>query len=598
MTPPVRAPGGRVARLVAALPVLWLVPALSVHAFGLAWPLWGAWLAGLLAGGTGAGVWILLRRARRRAASRWALRALLLLLALLLVQDGVRRAGPAPEAPEAGADLWQGVPGELRAGFGAAPFVLPAATPLGGWGQAPRRLRTPAWLGLGPVGRLSCGLLRPGPDGSGGRPLFRAGRPGGGVGARALVLRPAGGPPFVLVRLDLVVGDATLARDLLARLADLGVRPETLVLAATHTHSGPGGYCDRLLAEVVGLGWFRPAVRAALLEAAERAVRAAHAAAVPARLAVVEAPAADAAGAALLGRNRRAPAAADGVDPLVQGLRVDDAAGRPLGALLAAAVHPVLFRPAHDAFDPDLAGALEEALGGALGGVPVLFLNGATADVTPRRGAQAPEARARDLAARVAEALAPAFRAAPAHGVLRLSAARLPHDPGAAYALAALGDRSRLAARWRRPPWDPPDLLGWLGLPASALAWTAGFPEARVLVGPEGVAVGVDLREVVGGDPGHVGVWRLDGGPDGAALAALAWHPGEPTAALGAAWRAAFHAAGAPVLLHVAFANGALGYLTTPAQYAAGGYEAHATLYGPEAGLRVGRALQRAWESL
>jgi hypothetical protein len=498
-----RGPGGPFRRLAADF-VPFLVAA---HAFVLLWPFWGAVPAAFVALLAFAGLSAGLRVVRRRPAPRFLWRLALLGWALYACGLGLadsRREPPRPSEP-AGVRAWAAA-GPFRAGVASAAFDLPGGTPLGGWGQAPRRVRVPPWFGVGPVGRLGMALCRGGDTGPR-APLFRAGEPAAEpLGARALVLVPDGGdgPPFAIVRLDAVAVDADLCARLLGRVADLGLLPETLLVAATHTHSGPGGHLSAPLAEMAGTGWRRDAVADALLEAAERALRDAFAGAVPARLAWVRAAIPGPGGESLLGRNRRGGA----VDGWVDGWRLDRADGAPLAALLCAAAHPVIHRASHPRFERDLAGALEDDLGRRLG-APVLFVNGAVADVTPRRGGGDPGARCRELAAEVGAAVEGAFRAAPAVRDLRALASRRAVPLGTAHAVVSLGDRAAAADLLGAAPWERRPVWNALALPLNALVWSAGFPEVRVGFTDTTLAASLRLDRLVGGADPEVGVWVL-----------------------------------------------------------------------------------------
>ena len=122
---------------------------------------------------------------------------------------------------------------EPRAGYGASTFELPAWAPLAGWGARPRRLRFPAFGGIGPIGRQAQALMAmPGAEGAPRLPLFHAAEPEGeagvlqALGARVLVIEPAGaeaGGAFVLVRLDLVTSSLRLHAAILERFAEDGV---------------------------------------------------------------------------------------------------------------------------------------------------------------------------------------------------------------------------------------------------------------------------------------------------------------------------------------------------------------------------------------
>src|SRR5439155_1698949 len=69
------------------------------------------------------------------------------------------------------------------------------------------------------------------------------------LAARALVLQAAG-IRVAFVTVDLLAVDRAFTADVERRLAAAGVRPLTLVLAASHTHSGPGAFVDSAV-----LGW-------------------------------------------------------------------------------------------------------------------------------------------------------------------------------------------------------------------------------------------------------------------------------------------------------------------------------------------------------
>ncbi len=419
----------------------------------------GGWFVGALYGqaagiGVGVGLWLVasglltLVRRRPRLARLYRL-ALAAHVVFWSVQGfcGGRLAAPAA-LPVPAAARWEGAQ-EFSAGVAEASFdLLDDVGTLSGWGQRPRRVGAPACLGLGPLGRLSLGLMAERGEGRAPRapraPLFaRPVEPGDALGARALVLRPGGGgPPLVFVRLDLTTSDAFLFEALLARLADLGVSAPFLILTATHTHSGLGGYSRDPLAQVLALDHFDPVVFQRIVGAAESAVRAAFLHARPARLSFGEARDRGQDGHPILAR-RRGGGPFDDVDDRVVGLRVVTDEGRTLALLVNYAVHPVSVRRAQLSFDRDLAGAIEEQLGWRLAGHPlVLFVNGALGDVAPRvvRTPDTPRALW-EAGERFADAVAPSLLAAPLFDRLEVRAARLERDLGSPWTFAALGDR-------------------------------------------------------------------------------------------------------------------------------------------------------------
>jgi neutral ceramidase len=70
--------------------------------------------------------------------------------------------------------------------------------------------------------------------------------------------------------------------------------------------------------------------------------------------------------------------------------------------------------------------------------------------------------------------------------------------------------------------------------------------------------------------------------------------PGEPITAVAPRLEGLAREAGAPRAWVVSLANGHFGYLTTPEEYARGGYEAWLTFHGPEQLDRVADAVRDA----
>jgi single-strand selective monofunctional uracil DNA glycosylase len=232
----------------------------------------------------------------------------------------------------------------LRAGAAAAALELPAGVPLAGYGARGARNR-------------SEGALAP-------------------IEARALVLEGRDGAPRVaLVALDLLVVWPRLREAVEAGSADLGL--DAIVVAASHTHSGPGGYVDLWLAELGILGGYREDVADAVAGAAVRALREAAAALAPARLGAAIGPAPP------LAFNRRPGRRASGPsDPELPVLRVDALDGAPLATVFAYAAHPVLLSAANRSLSPDYPGTARARVESRRGGLAI-FLAGPLGDQNP-----------------------------------------------------------------------------------------------------------------------------------------------------------------------------------------------------------------------
>ena len=126
----------------------------------------------------------------------------------------------------------QPVEAEVRAGVAKEIFTLPAKVPLAGYSRR--------------HGKPSTGVHDP-------------------AGVRALVLQD-GDTVAVLASCDLLIIDERLFEAVRRRLDDLGVSgPMTLLLAATHTHSGPGAYGTKFF-EKLSMGHFDPEVSQSIIQ--------------------------------------------------------------------------------------------------------------------------------------------------------------------------------------------------------------------------------------------------------------------------------------------------------------------------------------------
>ncbi len=144
----------------------------------------------------------------------------------------------------------------------------PAGTPLGGYGGFPRRAFIPDFLGRFPYAfwfRPSIGVHDP-------------------MRARSLVLE-AGSTRVAWLTVDLVGIDPALVARVGRGLRAAGLDYSAIILAASHTHSGPGAYADSVLFGLLAVDLLSPPVRDRIVDGLVRATRQAEAGKSAARVA-------------------------------------------------------------------------------------------------------------------------------------------------------------------------------------------------------------------------------------------------------------------------------------------------------------------------
>jgi hypothetical protein len=411
----------------------------------------------------------------------------------LVVLPVVARAAPVTAAPA------------LRAGAARLPLRIPDGTPLAGYGGFRRRALVPDVLGLLPHAFWF--------------------KPGEGrldeIAVRALVVY-AGDTRVTWVVADVVAVDQAFVARLNARLVASGIRAGTLLVSASHTHSGPGAFLGSALFGLAAMDREDAMVRDAVLDGMVEAVRRAGTRARDAVLAVATVEAPDATTSRLHADLDR--------ELVVVKLAATD--GEPIAVLWNYAIHGTMLGARNLKLSGDVMGVASRALEAGLG-VPALFVNGAVGDVSPRRhGEREQESVGRALAASVRAAWDAATPAGPATPALVVRSARVRLPP------PALSLR-HCVARW---------IPGALRVPLASFM--------------------ADDTEMIAG-----------------ALGPLAWltMPGEPVTSLGREvkdtarrrWR---HALVAGVT------NDYLGYFVRPADYGRPSYVTCAAVYGPDVG--------------
>ncbi|MBI3321886.1 MAG: neutral/alkaline non-lysosomal ceramidase N-terminal domain-containing protein [Candidatus Omnitrophica bacterium] len=230
----------------------------------------------------------------------------------------------------------------VTAGVAKETFVLPAHVPLAGYSR--RR------------GKPSRGLHDP-------------------VGVRALVIRDSHATA-ALVSCDLLMVDEHLWSVVRRRLLAEGLPQDVvLLLAGTHTHSGPGAYGMRFL-EKISMGHFDPRVFEAIVEAIIRAILDAQAAMQPVRLA------SQAAMTSGLVVNRIEPEGL--IDPELSIMTVyPERTNEPLAVLVNFAAHPTTMGAWNRELSADYPGVVMREVERQVAGTTCLFFAGAVGDQAP-----------------------------------------------------------------------------------------------------------------------------------------------------------------------------------------------------------------------
>ena len=391
----------------------------------------------------------------------------------------------------------------LQAGAARVALRVPAGVPLAGYGSLGRRLLIPD-------------IFRRYPHAFWFRPSEGE---RDSLAARALVVESSG-LRVALVAVDLLAVDRAFVVDVDRRLTAAGVRPLTLILAASHTHSGPGAYVDSALLGWLAVDRLDREVREALLDSVVAAVSQADGARGPARVAAGEVTAPP-----LTVSRLRQP-----LDAALEVMRVTRPGGEPVALVWNYAIHGTMLSASNQRLSADVMGDASRDVERTLG-VPALFFNGAVGDVSP---AHHGDNASRDIGVELAAIVRRGWDTATPVGPPRL----------------------RVAARAVALP--PPALSlrnclrGWAPA-AFRLPLASVFPRRTMLTA---VAIGDTV---------------------------LVTAPGELQTRMGLAIKQAGRGRFAHTLV-VGLANDYLGYFVTAADYAQPGYVSCATLYGPRTG--------------
>jgi len=244
----------------------------------------------------------------------------------------------------------------LTAAASSLEVQLPAGAPLAGYGGFPRRAWIPDFLGRFPNTfwfNPSSGVHDP-------------------LRVRALAFE-SGGLRVLWLSVDLVGVDPTMVAEVRSRLADPGGGLPTLIVSASHTHSGPGAFAESAFWGFLAADRESPPVRKAIVDGMERAAREAERRRAPARLSWGKTTVTGVATSRL----------DQPLDPELGLLKVMGGDGRPVALVWNYAVHGTALGRVNSLLSGDLMAEASARLERETG-APVLFVNGAAGDVSPK----------------------------------------------------------------------------------------------------------------------------------------------------------------------------------------------------------------------
>ncbi len=350
----------------------------------------------------------------------------------------------------------------------------------------------------------------------------RRGRPSQGIRdplyARVLTLSD-GEDLLVIVSADLLIFPQPMADALVKRIQrEHQVNPQAIVLAATHTHSGPGAIAPGFLYELV-FGRYERSVEEGIAARISWAVGQAIRDQRPARWGTGEEKSLKG-----LTENRMNPS--DLADPALRVFLVTSEVGEPMAILVNASAHPTLLEPKDLRFSADYPGEVCRILEAAYPGALALFVNGASGDLRPKD----------------------ALGADPEERISRF---------GSALAEASTGLLSQISVR------SHTDLAAW--------GRSVPLPTPRLRLGP--ILIHPMIGRLMRPSRTRLNLLALDG-------FLFVPLPAELTHEAGQELKAKLVSAGRQSIL-VGYANGYLGYAVTPLQYKLASYEAKMSWYGP-----------------
>ncbi|MCS7263894.1 MAG: neutral/alkaline non-lysosomal ceramidase N-terminal domain-containing protein [Armatimonadetes bacterium] len=366
----------------------------------------------------------------------------------------------------------------------------------------------------------------------------RMGKPATGVHdpifARAIILSD-GKKKVAIVGTDLLFVNEPLRQAVLERISETGIGDDSLLLAATHSHSAPEAMAmnKRNIFQNPRIGIFDQWLFDFTVDGIVKAILKANKNLRPAKIGWASKPVKD------LHRNRRGDEVTD--DELFV-LRVDSLDGKPIAAIVNYAAHPTILSARCMEISGDWCGWLEREMEKALGNnAVVLFLNGALGDQSPKPPSGETEfERVEQMGKAMLDHALSLYRQVQFKTDLKL-ATKVIREP--------------LPKKVAHPQFE--EIAGReYGVPKEMLTSVLHqlFPDYALVMA-------VRIGDVV-----FIGI------------------PGEPIAQIGLNIKAAAREKGIAMPIVVGLANDYIGYILTSDEYRQGGYEATVSFYGEALG--------------
>jgi hypothetical protein len=341
------------------------------------------------------------------------------------------------------------------------------------------------------------------------------------------------GKRHVIMSVDLVAVFPLLRTKIVEQVRDLGIADENLLFAATHTHSGPGGFVKMPFWELLAVDKFSDSMFNEIVNKSVASIRQAYANMQPAKWGLSQ--------FQIQGvtKNRRQSSR---LNPTLTLVKVEGVNGKPISTIMNFPVHADLLTPGNLEISADVSGALEKAVETEVGGV-AMFLSDAAGDVDPS-GVTRDFAGISSYARAVSQTVVSAVR-----GLATTTPQKL--------------ETSRVQTTLQEPEAHLHSCLSSIGVVGAILMKI--LPDRIIL--PQAFREPLEIRGLAIDDHLFVLV------------------PGEPITELGDIVRRQAMQTYKSASI-VSLANSYMGYILTKDEYERGGYESCNSFYGPDYGDR------------